>query len=294
MKIIFHNDDFGVSHGVNSGIKEAYLKGLTTSASIRTNGPAFDEAANLTKTKLKGMGLGIHLNLTDGKPHTTDLMNKSGYYKYNFVTYLILTSIIKNKNILKSIEKELGTQFEICFNKQLKVDHVDGQDHIQMVPEIFNIICKLCKKYKIHYVRLSREPYYPVDLPDDIRPFINLSIIKLMILNYLAKKCLKILKKNKLKTTDAFYGVLHTNHMNPYVIKSIINYSLKRNYSIIQIACHPANINNPSDKIYTSPFFEKYANLKNRKNELKALLNRSLIKFIKAKDINKAKFADIG
>ena len=282
MKIIFHNDDFGVSHGVNSGIKDSFLKGLTTSASIRTNGPAFNEAVQLAKTKLKGMGLGLHLNLTDGKTHLPFLANSKGFYKYNFLTYLLFSY---NRKIRKAIEKELDFQFKIAKTSGLKIDHVDGQDHIHMIPRIFEIVCKLCKKYCVRNIRLSREPYHHVGSREDFRPFFNSSILKLAVLNYLAKKNLAILKKYNMRSTDAFYGVLHTNFMVTPTIKAAIINAQKLGSKTIQITSHPAKINNPKDKIYSSPFFAKYANLENRRKEFVTLLDPELIKFIKENNI---------
>jgi chitin disaccharide deacetylase len=294
MKLIINCDDFGVSYGVNYGIKEAFEKGSATSASIRTNGPAFRDAVELSKTSLKNMGLGIHLNLTDGKPHTKKLSNNKGFYKYNFLSYLILTEILKDKNIFKSVKKELELQFQICREYKLKISHVDGQDHIQMLPAIFEIICRLCNQYKISKIRISYEPYFFVKpLNKNLSTFINFGFAKQILLKLLAQKCKRIIKKYNLKSTDVYFGVLHTNQMDIFVLKSIINQSLKNKYSSVEIALHPAEIHYKKDHVYTSPFFSKYANLKNRDLERKTLLDKNLKKIILQEKIDLVSFKEI-
>lgn len=255
MKVIINCDDFGVSYGVNEGIKESYLKGIATSASIRTNGPAFNEACELSFRVLKKMGLGLHLNLTDGKPHTKKLSNKKGFYKYSFPSYVLHTTFYKDIKLLKAIENELDTQFQICLYYNLPIDHVDGQDHVQMIPDIFDIVCRLCRKYGISKIRVSNEDYYLIrSLKLDLLPFFNANVLKQQILNFFSREDRRLLKKYNLKSTDSYYGVLHTNFMTTKVIESNIDNAQLNNFQSIEIALHPAHIHHKKDKVYTSPF----------------------------------------
>ena len=66
-KIIINADDFGLCEGVNKGIVKAHTEGVLTSATLMTNMPRADEAVVLTKS-LPSLGVGVHLNLTNGWP----------------------------------------------------------------------------------------------------------------------------------------------------------------------------------------------------------------------------------
>src|SRR3990167_7993881 len=113
MKVIFNCDDFGLTYGATEAIRQAYKEGLVTSASIRVNGEAYEYAKELLKNELKDMSVGLHVNLTDGKPHNKKLANNRGKYKYNFF-WLLINS--RKAEILKEIEKDIRAQFEIAKN----------------------------------------------------------------------------------------------------------------------------------------------------------------------------------
>src|SRR5262249_37304804 len=67
--LIVNADDLGWTAGVNRGIAEAHRSGIVTSASLIANGKAFDDAVNVARV-LPAMGVGVHLNLSDGVPLT--------------------------------------------------------------------------------------------------------------------------------------------------------------------------------------------------------------------------------
>ena len=60
-------DDFGFTPGVTDGILEAHEKGIVTHTSIMAGGLDFDRAVALSR-KRPGLGVGVHLTLTWGKP----------------------------------------------------------------------------------------------------------------------------------------------------------------------------------------------------------------------------------
>lgn len=62
--LVVNGDDLGISPGVNSGIAEAYRRGLLTSASLMVNMPASQMGARLAR-HLPGLSVGLHANLTD-------------------------------------------------------------------------------------------------------------------------------------------------------------------------------------------------------------------------------------
>lgn len=68
-KMIINADDFGYSRGVNYGILDAYLEGVLTSATLMVNQPGAEHGAELAK-KYPGLGVGLHLNISLGKPLT--------------------------------------------------------------------------------------------------------------------------------------------------------------------------------------------------------------------------------
>ena len=66
-QVIINADDFGLTNGVNYGIIDSFLYGITTSTTLLANGAAFDHAVELA-SEHPDLEIGVHLNLTLGKP----------------------------------------------------------------------------------------------------------------------------------------------------------------------------------------------------------------------------------
>ena len=69
-RLIINADDFGISRGVNIGIIEAAEAEVVTSASMIVNLPGFVDALDLAQL-CPALSLGLHLNLTAGRPLTS-------------------------------------------------------------------------------------------------------------------------------------------------------------------------------------------------------------------------------
>src|ERR1700721_4706046 len=65
--LIVNADDLAWTEGVNRGIAEAHRNGIVTSTSLLANGASFPSAVELAKLT-PSLGVGVHLNLSDGKP----------------------------------------------------------------------------------------------------------------------------------------------------------------------------------------------------------------------------------
>lgn len=66
--LIVNADDLGLSSGVNRGILEAHQQGIVTSTTALVNLPGAAAGIELVQRHAPALGLGLHLNLTFGKP----------------------------------------------------------------------------------------------------------------------------------------------------------------------------------------------------------------------------------
>ena len=69
-RLIINADDFGMTEGISEGIIKAHLEGVVTSTTLMANMPAAAYAIKLAQ-KTPDLGVGIHLNLTTGRPIST-------------------------------------------------------------------------------------------------------------------------------------------------------------------------------------------------------------------------------
>lgn len=294
MKLVISNDDFGLTFGFNAAIEECFKKGVTTSTSIITNGFAFQNSLKLLRTSLKNISLGLHLNITHGEAFSEELATSEGLYKFEFHDYYIRL-VRNNPKLLKAISRDLESQFKVSIEKHnLPIDHVDGHDHIHMIPSIFEIVCKLCRKYNINYLRLTNEPYYLTgSILQNLVPLINKNIIKFVILNYLSQGNQKLLEQYKLRSPQSFYGILHSNNINNVTFTKAIEDALHRNSDLVEIALHPAFPNYPKDRNFPDKTVERFATSQQREKEMKTITSTYIKQFIKDNRITPVGFNDL-
>ena len=64
--LIVNADDFGLTAGVSRGILDAHRKGIVTSTTVIVNRSI--DPALVEQLVASGLGVGLHLNLTLGRP----------------------------------------------------------------------------------------------------------------------------------------------------------------------------------------------------------------------------------
>ncbi|OGM75352.1 hypothetical protein A2382_04675 [Candidatus Woesebacteria bacterium RIFOXYB1_FULL_38_16] len=282
LKVIFHCDDFGHNFGFTKTIAEIYrARGIVSSASITVNGTAYEYAKTIYRKEMKGLGLGLHINITDGKAMTVSLADSQGNYKRRFQHYFFEICVLGNRKLLSMIERDIEKQFvKALVTDRLPIDHVNGHDHIHLISGISEIVIKLARKYRVKNIRIPKEPYFLVgEWKHDLAPFLNKNLIKFMLLNFFAGRMIKIAKKAGFYASGCVYGVLHTDHMDSIVIRACLKDAIKKNMGLIEIISHPA-VKDTQDKEYTSDFFRWYTTKKTRVIEKKALLSLELRDFI--------------
>jgi hopanoid biosynthesis associated protein HpnK len=157
--LIVNADDLGWTEGVNRGIAEAHRNGIVTSASLLANGEAFASGVELARTT-PGLGVGVHLNLSDGPPVAerelvTSLLNDRGELEGRPESLLL--KLARRSVLLGEVEREWDAQIQRVRDVGIEPTHLDGHRHVQMLPGLFEIVLRLAKKHGIAAVRISHE-----------------------------------------------------------------------------------------------------------------------------------------
>lgn len=217
-KFILNADDFGMSKAYNRAVLDGYHNGFLTSASLCANGKAFNAAVNEIIPECPNLGLGVHLNIIEGRSLTKAplLTNKKGKFNNGFLSILVKSH---DESFLNQVEFEFRTQIETVMN-YAKVDHIDSHVHTHSIPNLFKITAKLAKEYNIPYIRTQYEEMYFVP---SIRKHLNLkyppNILKILLLNYFTSINKKVVDKYGLKTNDNLIGVGYTGLMDDLTIE---------------------------------------------------------------------------
>jgi predicted glycoside hydrolase/deacetylase ChbG (UPF0249 family) len=157
--LIVNADDLGWTGGVNLGIAEAHGNGIVTSASLLANGVAFASGVELALAR-EGMGVGVHLNLSDGPPIAprelvTSLLNDAGLFAGG--PEAILVKLARRAMALSEVEEEWDAQIGKVRKAGISPTHLDGHKHVHMLPGLFEIALRLAKRHKIGAIRVSHE-----------------------------------------------------------------------------------------------------------------------------------------
>ncbi|MGL5069621.1 MAG: chitin disaccharide deacetylase [Sarcina sp.] len=147
MKLIINADDFGLTKGVNKAIVDAYKKGALKSTTLMVNMAEVEEAVKLAKEN-KGLGVGLHLTATAGKPLRTDLKSLTSE-EGKFHNYYELLDGRQNCD-----ENELYMEWEAQIDKFVELmgempTHLDSHHFAHLIERYEHIAIKLAEKYNL-------------------------------------------------------------------------------------------------------------------------------------------------
>lgn len=220
-KFILNADDFGMSEAYNRAILEGYSSGILKSASLVANGEAFEEAWKNVIPACPDLGVGIHLNVIEGKSLCLGLdrlTDEEGNFNNSYVQLLLKSLNKKDTAFMEQLEKEFRAQIEEVM-KHTKVTHIDSHVHVHSIPPIFELVCRLAKEYGIKQIRSQYEkPYMVPDVFKHLNMKYPVNLIKVMLLNFFTLINESKVQKYELNTNDYLIGVVYTSMMNSLTV----------------------------------------------------------------------------
>lgn len=237
-KLVITADDFGISEDTNTAIKRGFCEGLLTSTCIMANGAAFEHAIEIL-SDFKEIGMGIHLNIIEGKSllpaeKVKSLCDAEGFYNKGFVALLSKSS---DKRFLQEVEADFRFQIETILN-YTHVSHINSHVHTHAIPKIFEITCKLAQEYRINYVRTQTEiPYVIPSVKKHIRVQYPVNLVKAMLLGAFSTVNYQVSNEYGLLTNDYFIGIAYTGNMD----ENALSYGLKavKKDAVVEAILHP-------------------------------------------------------
>jgi len=167
-QLIVNADDFGLTGAVSSGILDAHRDGIVTSTTIMANGGAFDAAVAMRRL-VPRLGVGVHLNLTEGVPVSPAIRIPSlvdGNGRLHLSPGRLLRAIATRQLNLADVETELRGQIAKVVRAGVSPTHLDGHKHVHVLPGVSDIVIRLAQEFSIPSVRCPRE--LPFSLPTSL------------------------------------------------------------------------------------------------------------------------------
>lgn len=168
LQLIVNADDFGISEAVNHGIAEAHDRGIVTSTSLMATGDAFEHAVALARGRPR-LAVGVHLVLTEHRPLlgaavVPTLVGPSG----TFLPHLkqLLGPLLRRRVALAEVRSELEAQIRRVRDAGVAIGHLDGHQHVHVVPGVARVVVELAAAYGISAVRYPAERLHGYMLRD--------------------------------------------------------------------------------------------------------------------------------
>jgi hopanoid biosynthesis associated protein HpnK len=240
--LIVNADDLGWTAGVNRGIAEAHRRGIVTGASLLANGSAFATAVELARST-STLGVGVHLNLSDGRPiaapgKVRSLLNDAGEFHSGPETLLL--KMAKRTLVLREVEEEWDAQIQMVRDAGLHPTHLDGHKHVHMLPGLFEIAVRLASRHGIKAMRVSHENANlgkALSSGDGARTSVVLKQgAQALGLRLLARDARKQAERTGIATADYFCGIAQTGELTKKGLKQLLS---NLPTGTTELMCHP-------------------------------------------------------
>lgn len=226
-KIKLCADDYALNPACSNGILELLNTNRLSSVSCMTLSPCWKDYADLLKEFYPVIEIGLHLDFTC-------------FYKYaRPIKSIILKShlrVLNKKLIEENIEIQLNN---FVSSMGFLPDFIDGHEHVQILPQVREILIKIYLKYL-----QSSKPYIRLPLASEAGN-IKSNIIEILGTESLRKK----LKKNNIPYNTEFYGV-YTFTPQLAISEQVKRYriQMKKWLTLVKqnalLMCHPGNDSN--------------------------------------------------
>lgn len=256
--LVLHADDFGMNAAINSGILRSFRDGLLTSTSLLANAPNAAEACNHWPTliadlhagslpssglrqrvgdDLSRFDLGIHLNLTQGRPLTStypsELLNQQGQFPGIGPVFRQLRAV--GSRFREGVRQELSTQIQFMLDHQLAPTHLNGHQYVELIPGVAELVPELIQKFSIPVIRVAREiNLFQTVLFKGRVPAFALSLIK----RYYAERFRRSPAIAALAAPARFFGTAHAGVIDRGILRRFLKCASP--VGCTEIGLHPA------------------------------------------------------
>lgn len=156
-KIIINADDYGMTPGINKAIEHLHKMERLTSVSLLVNMPWSADAFAFAGRE-RGMRLGVHLNLTTGRPvlpleEVPSLVTGDGEF-YDMPAFIsrYVARLIRPAEI----ERELSAQIALARENGIRPQHLDSHMHFHALKSLGRVVDELAGRYSVPTVRNRR------------------------------------------------------------------------------------------------------------------------------------------
>ncbi|WP_333989623.1 ChbG/HpnK family deacetylase [Pseudomonas sp. S3(2024)] len=165
-QVIVNADDFGLSPNENATIFAAFQTGVISSATAMANMPAFEAACAMARHPSLQGRVGLHFNLTYGRPLSTSILRSRTFCDSHGVFDLSLPrhSLWLGREDRDAVREELQAQWQRCVEHGVRPSHIDSHQHVHNIWPIGEIVARFAARQGVP-IRLARNLGQNLSLP---------------------------------------------------------------------------------------------------------------------------------
>lgn len=221
-RLIVNADDFGRSSAINQAVLQAHRDGILTTASLMVNGPAFEEAVEMAQQN-PSLGVGLHLTLVCGRStlpreQIPGLVNE--HNEFSQAPVAAGFRYFARRSLRSQLQQEIAAQFNRFHQTGLPLDHVNGHLNLHLHPTIFELLMEEARAWKIHWFRLTHDPFW-----------LNLCLARgqwcyrlshAVIFTLLARRAEPQLRQKGIRYTRSVFGLLQSGQVSESFVLALL------------------------------------------------------------------------
>src|SRR5262245_7420283 len=163
VRLIVNADDFGMAPAITDAIIDCHRRGIVTSTSLMANLPAAEHAARRAQ-EVPGLGVGIHLNLTQGPPLSPPeripmLVGTDGEFLPKSEQLRRLRS---GGSVAEQVRSELSAQVRRALTLGICPTHCDSHHGVHRMASVRGVMVEVMRTFGIPCARTQLEWHRPV------------------------------------------------------------------------------------------------------------------------------------
>ncbi len=153
-----------MNENVTLAICEAFEKGLVDRTTLMVNMPYAEKAMELAAKMGFADKVGLHVNLTSGRPLTGDIAkdpvmcDANGEFTADFARNIRMRFFLPNETTA-NVEKEIRAQLDRYAALGGTLWHIDSHHYVHTDPSVWKVLKKVMTDYPVVSVRLGRNMY---------------------------------------------------------------------------------------------------------------------------------------
>jgi len=192
-------DDYGLSPGVGTAIRDLIEQGRLSATSCMTVCPGWAREAERLKPLAARADIGLHLTLTDQAPlgPMPHLAPGGRLPPLGRLLLLTLARRLDREEIAAEVRRQVAA-FTDAFGAP--PDFIDGHQHVHQLPIIRDVVAAALKQLPGAYARLCREPARTI-----VRR--NIAVPKALLISALGARFAVLARRHGIPVNASFRGV---------------------------------------------------------------------------------------